>query len=476
MNKIILLISLVAATELNAQALSKTDASLRQEIQRRGKAEAIVYFEAKADLTGASLLRDRTIRIQHVFSKLNEAATQSQKSARSKLAQLKLAYRPFYIENAIFVRAVDKRTLKTLESLPQVRRIARNVKAKLKIYEPTLRAKEVPSHLEFIGVDKAWSEFKTKGKGIVIAGQDTGYYWEHRALKKQYRGYDGTSVNHNYNWHDAIAGTDTPFDTDGHGTHTMGTMVGFDGGNQEIGVAPESRWMGCRNMNNDTGSVASYLECFQFLLAPYPHGGDPVKDGRPAMAPHIVNNSWSCPPTEGCHGDELLGSLKAMRAAGIFVVAAGGNHGPGCSSLNRSPAMFSSDIVSVGAFNRYTKDIVFFSSLGPSAWDGGLAPQLVAPGEVVRSAWIGGPDKYDEKSGTSTASPQLAGVVALLWSKFPQLIGEVDRTREILFKSARPTTAGLSCPGFPGHVIPNVVHGHGMLDAHAALKTATSLF
>ena len=95
------------------------------------------------------------------------------------------------------------------------------------------------------GVDRvqapwAWSQGYT-GQGIVVAGQDTGYAWNHPALINAYRGYNpttGTAV-HNYNWHDSIhndIGTPNsnicgynsaiPCDDHGHGTHTAGTMVG----------------------------------------------------------------------------------------------------------------------------------------------------------------------------------------------------------------------------------------------------------
>lgn len=110
------------------------------------------------------------------------------------------------------------------------------------------------------------------GQGVVVGGQDTGYTWDHPALKSAYRGWDGAQADHNYNWHDAIhaevtngSASAVPWDDDNHGTHTMGTMVGLDGANQ-VGVAPGARWIGCRNMAYGDGTYTRYLECFEWML------------------------------------------------------------------------------------------------------------------------------------------------------------------------------------------------------------------
>ena len=70
-----------------------------------------------------------------------------------------------------------------------------------------------------------------------------------------------------------------------------------EGANQ-IGVAPGAQWIGCRNMDQGWGTPATYMECFEFFLAPYPIGQTPA-EGEPALAPDVINNSWGCPPREG---------------------------------------------------------------------------------------------------------------------------------------------------------------------------------
>ena len=443
-------------------------------------AEVLVHLKGQANLTQVNRFTDRTSRIDYVYNQLRGFANQSQAPVIRWLKANHIRYRAFYIENVILISHVSKRTLKTIANFPQVQSLSPNVYVRFKLAPGTIPAARqsssaIPEHLRAITVDRVWQELNVKGRGIVVAGQDTGYYWEHEALKTHYRGYAaGKATDHNYNWHDAVHTTNspTPFDDTGHGTHTMGTMVGDDGGINKIGVAPEAQWIGCRNMDKGVGSLASYLECFEFFLAPYPYGGDPRTTGRPDLAPHIVNNSWSCPTNEGCTGGELLGSVQALRAAGIFVVVAAGNHGPSCGSLSSAPAFYTKDLVSVGAYNRYSNEIAFFSARGPSSWTGEVAPHLVTYGDAILSSVVGGAGKYEEKMGTSMAAPQVAGVVALLWSAHPELIGQIERTSEILRNSARPLLASESCPGFPGAKVPNVFFGYGMVDAYQALQSA----
>ena len=136
---------------------------------------------------------------------------------------------------------------------------------------------------------------------MVAGGADTGYQWDHPALKSQYRGWLGSSADHNYSWHDAIhsssgvcgADAPAPCDDNGHGTHTMGTLVGDDGAGNQIGVAPGAKWIGCRSMDGGTGTPATYTECLQWFIAPTDLSN---QNPEPSMAPDVVNNSWALSP------------------------------------------------------------------------------------------------------------------------------------------------------------------------------------
>src|SRR5437762_4256097 len=183
------------------------------------------------------------------------------------------------------------------------------------------------------------------GTGIVIGDQDTGQRWTHDALKPKYRGWNGMSADHNFNWHAAIhsgggsCGPNTlaPCDDSGHGTHTAGTTVGDDGFGNQIGVAPGARWIACRNMDQGNGTPATYTECFQFFTAPTDLNGN---NANPALRPHILNNSWGCPPNETCAPDTLQATVEAAEASGIFIAASTGNNGSNCGTVQDPPGIY----------------------------------------------------------------------------------------------------------------------------------------
>ena len=220
-----------------------------------------------------------------------------------------------------------------------------------------------------------WSAGFT-GQGVVVGGEDTGYQWQHPALKNQYRGWNGASADHNYNWHDAIhtgggiCGPDSPEpcdDTD-HGTHTMGTMVGDDGGSNQIGMAPGARWIGCRNMDQGVGKPSTYAECFQWFVAPTDLN---EQNPDPTKAPDVINNSWSCPVSEGCTNPNVLRAVvEHVRAAGILVVVSAGNSGSSCATVNTPAAIYDASF-SVGAVDA-NNNIVELQQ--PRAGDGQRQP------------------------------------------------------------------------------------------------------
>jgi serine protease AprX len=454
-----------------------------------GEAEFLIVLAEQADLNavarvGGSLCTlTREARLRYVYDTLREAALRAQIPVRAELDAAGVGYRAFYIVNMLAVKG-DRALVARLAALPDVARIAANPHVRLVL--PGLRSSGVralvPQGIEWnvahINADDVWALGYT-GESVVVAGQDTGYDWDHPALIHQYRGYNGTAPIHDYNWHDAIhtnthgdnvCGVDSlePCDDGSHGTHTMGIIVGGDGAGNQIGVAPGARWIGCRNMDNGWGTPATYAECFEFFLAPYPIGGDPFTDGDPGRAPHVINNSWTCPPREGCDWDTLQTVVENVRAAGIVVVASAGNSGPACGTVQDPPAIYDATF-SVGASDR-SDAVASFSSRGPVRVDGSgrLKPDVAAPGVSVRSSVPGG--GYALKGGTSMAAPHVAGTMALLWSAAPHLVGDVDVTEWIIGQTARPRIDA-SCGGDPDGR-PNNVYGWGIVDALAVVQGA----
>src|SRR5699024_6134911 len=151
-----------------------------------------------------------------------------------------------------------------------------------------------PNTLEWgvanINADDVWSGFGTTGEGIVVANIDSGVDFDHPALVEQYRGNNGDGTfDHNYNWFDATGSSDEPFDGAGssHGTHTMGTMIGDDGGDNQIGVAPGATWIAANGCN--TCSDADLIASGEWMLEATDLDGE---NGDVSKRPHIVNNSW----------------------------------------------------------------------------------------------------------------------------------------------------------------------------------------
>jgi subtilisin family serine protease len=328
-----------------------------------------------------------------------------------------------------------------------------------------------------VGADRVW-ELGYTGQGVIVGDADTGVTWDHPALKKAYLGWDGTAADHNYHWYDAWDGRSEPWDDNGHGTHTTGIMVGLDGQNQ-VGLAPGARWIACRNMRHGIGNPGAYVSCMEFLLAPFPIGGDPFRDGDPAQGAQVVNNSWGCPAREGCQPDTLRRAVESLRAAGQMMVVSAGNEGPACGTVQDPPAIYGS-VLSVGA-TASGEQAAGFSSRGPVIVDASQRPKpdLAAPGVNIRSSVPGG---YTSLPGTSMSGPHVAGAVALLWSADPSLVGNVSRTVSILSETAKhlyvdavcPAQTDLStvcaCDGDTPESVPNNVYGWGQVDVWAAVQ------
>ncbi len=407
----------------------------------------LIIMTEQANLSDVEAMTDPLARRQFVRDRLIKTAERTQAPVREALDAAGLSYRPFYIINMIRVEG-HHRHKDDFADLRGVERVMLNPNVRpYPLTAPGIGYGDAPTsagvawNISQVHADEAW-DLGIRGQGIVIAGQDTGYDWDHPALEDAYRGNKGeTSVDHAYNWHDAWSDTPLPFDDDQHGTHTMGTMVGDDHNGNQIGMAPDAQWIGCRNMQRGLGNPASYTDCMEFFLAPYPTGGDSFIDGDVSKAPHVINNSWGCPDIEGCDDTVLEPAVDALRAAGIMMVVSAGNSGPGCQSVSEPPARYDSAF-SVGATDDESQ-ITSFSSRGPVPDSTLDKPDIAAPGSSVRSSIPGG--GYGSADGTSMAGPHVAGLVALIWSANPDLIGQIDATEDIIRQSATPTEVNTTC-------------------------------
>ncbi|BCJ71404.1 hypothetical protein CS0771_09480 [Catellatospora sp. IY07-71] len=390
--------------------------------------QLFVVLKEQAPLAGlpttTGLGPGRDERVTAVYRRLVEHAERTQAPLRAELDRWSLSYQPYYLVNAILVDGGPE-TRVWLESRSDVDRVLtdqrlRPLPAEVPVEHGTQQQPPAAPewNLTMVGAPELWQRGVT-GKGIVVGSSDSGVDGAHPALAANYRGGDDS-------WLDPWSGSRTPNDHNGHGTHTTATAVG----RERVGVAPDAQWIGCVNLERNMSSPSLYLDCMQFMLAPYAHGGDPFADGRPARAPHVLNNSWGCPPLEGCDGTVLRPATAALAAAGIAFVAAAGNTGPSCGSLDTPPAT-DPDALTIAAVDE-DRTVTGFSSRGPA--DG--KPDLAAPGAAVLSAMPGG--TYARLSGTSMATPHVTGVIALLWSARPELVGDLARTEQLLRDATQP--------------------------------------
>ncbi len=460
------------------------------QLAENASAEVILFLGASQLISEDKQHWTKNQKAEYVFKTLQAKAETSQVEIIEYLQENQLSFTPFLVANAIKT-TINEQQLDYLIDHFEIKQISFDQPIMVATYrEESAQLRMDPEWgIQKIEADSVW-QLGFKGEGVVIAGQDTGYDFDNALILPKYRGYSEGNIDHNHNWHDAIreinplhqdsiidehtnpCGLDSaiPCDDHGHGTHTMGTMVGEDEENK-IGVAPEASWIACRNMERGYGTPSTYLECFEFFLAPTDLTG---ANPNPSLAPHVINNSWGCPPMEGCNMENfyvLEEAVNNLVAAGTVVVASAGNNGASnCGSVSNPAAIFEQSFT-IGS-TRDNDTISGFSSIGPVMVDSSyrIKPDVAAPGQNVRSIYLN--DEFRTWSGTSMAGPHVAGAVALIINANPSLAGNVDEIRNILKASAVPLIWEIDCDGVSADVIPNIVYGNGRIDVYEAVQLA----
>jgi serine protease AprX len=481
----------------------KVDASVLQDAQD-GNAQFLVYLDERADLSGAAQLATKDAKGRYVYEQLTATANATQPAVVATLAQHGAQSQRFWVTNAIHASG----GLAALEAVAG----RSDVEHVYALGSGTLQLPDAPGGTEsvdftttvfdsiaLVNADDAWAT-GYRGQGAVVAGADTGVRWTHEALKSKYRGWNGSTASHDYNWHDAIHNPNVvcppdspePCDDDafiggGHGTHTVGTMVGTGvdrpGQKNEVGMAPDAKWIACRNMNNGVGVIPMYLECMQWFIAPTKIDGT---GADPSKAPDVINNSWGC--VEVCPPPALQDTLRASRAAGIFYAVSAGNDGGRvvagqpvwiCSSIYHPLARYP-EAFTVGSTQWTTDTISSFSSRGPVLLGNPpdqlllTKPNITAPGTAIRSALAGSDSAYGSLNGTSMAGPHVAGLVALIISANPALAGNVDAIEDIIEQTAVRKTTNEMCGLDSPTQVPNNTYGWGRINALAAVEAAVA--
>jgi subtilisin family serine protease len=446
----------------------KITAAATRAFQARGATDFWLRFGDDADLSAARSITSWSERGKYVYDALVATAESAQARAIAELEKSGAEYTSYWATNAILVedgsldQAMDLAAdVEVLEVRPTTRYAAPEpVDGAATPEEDVSPAAVTPAWgISAINANDLWNEGYT-GAGIVVANIDTGVDGTHRALSGKYRG-QGASDPDAYNYF-SVDGRQDPHDTDGHGTHTMGTMVGgtvtHNGVQRAVGVAPGAKWIAAAG-GGGGWTDDDLIESGQWILAPFDQGSaDPVPN--PELRPHVVNNSWGADFSTDPFMEDVI---TAWEHAGIFSTFANGNAGEyGCDSSG-SPGSRTVNY-SVGAFTQ-AGGIASFSSRGPGQ-SGSVKPDIAAPGAYILSTMPAGRTAYMD--GTSMAAPHVAGSVALLWDAVPALLGNVPATRAILDGSARDVN-NTSCGGTAAN---NNVWGEGKLDVLAAFQAA----
>ncbi|MEZ4866170.1 MAG: S8 family serine peptidase [Caldilineaceae bacterium] len=443
------------AAQENGAPSSKIAPQVQQLLQTTNAADmvtVIVTLKEKENLSDVNeKLRGK--RLQTVIRRLQKRAARTQKNLRTllqqRIAQGKVAnFKAYWIINGLAVTATAD-VIQELAARSEVATIIPNTTIQAPAFTATDSTPE--ANITLVNAPALW-DLGWQGQGIVVANMDTGVDLNHPDLTAKWRG--GANSWFDPYGENPTTPTDNAGASSGHGTWTMGVMVGGATGGTAIGVAPAAQWIAVKIFNNQgSGTVAGIHAAFQWLL-------DPDGDPNTADAPNVVNSSWTF-QAPGCDL-QFAEDLQALRAAGILPIFAAGNGGP-YPNTSYSPAN-NPGAFSVGAINN-NNQIYGYSSRGPVTCGGPTTtyPALVAPGVNILSSDLYG--LYTYATGTSLAAPHAAGALALLLNAYPDLA--VTEQEAALINGAADLGAAGADNTF-GHGRLDTLHSYQWLTGNAA--------
>ncbi len=378
---------------------SKVDPWVLEETNR-GQTEFILFLPAQADLSHAAALPTKLEKGRYVYETLTEVAGRTQGPLIATLKARGIEYRPYWVANMIWARG-DLAAVQALAERADVAHVYANPTVKL--VEPTQpaearalaapaapdcdrvehhqgeRARRLggrlqgpgygdrgPGHRLPMGPSRAQEPLPRLGRHgprprLQLARRDP---YHRQLVRRQFtRPLRRPRSRHPHHGH--------------HGRRRRRRATRSAWRRAQSGSAAET-W------TEGVGTPITYAECYQWFMAPTRIDG---RDADPAMAPDVINNSWGCPPSEGCTDPNvLLTVVQNVRAAGIVTVHSAGNSGSACGTVNTPPR--STRNRSVWARPTNTDTIAGFSSRGPVTVDGSnrLKPNVSAPGVSIRSS------------------------------------------------------------------------------------------
>ena len=311
----------------------------------------------------------------------------------------------------------------------------------------SLSSQAVSSQVQTLptGVNRINAENKiNKGAGVHVAVIDTGIQTNHPDLKANIVGGKNCSSGSSYN------------DGNGHGTHVAGTIAAVNNNSGVVGIAPEAKLWAVRVLNNaGSGTWSSVICGIDFVTSKAPANGGPITVANLSLGGGGISDN-NCGNT---NNDALHKAICRARDAGVTIVVAAGNSGANTSGA--VPAGYDDAVITVsaladsdgqlgglGAGTSYGADDTFasFSNFGS-------AVDIGAPGVAIYSTWT--KSGYKSISGTSMASPHVAGAAALYIAK--NAGASWTQVRDALVATAEVLGAG--------HTDPSGRHGEPVLRA-----------
>lgn len=435
---------------LRLEGMSADLQGVVESVEGTDEVPVIITFKRRLD-PGRFGNLDKDLKRQKMIGSLREISRESDTVWREYLTERGgRDLKKLWIRNAM-AAVVPAETISQLAAMPTIQSVSLDHAVKSPKANYTALSKP-DWNIELIGADQLWEQNIT-GHGVVIANMDTGVDHRHLDLESQWRGGDNS-------WFDPHGEHDSPYDVDGHGTQTMGVMVGGDSTGTNVGIAPDAKWIAVKIFSDEgTAKLSDIVMGFQWLLDP---DGNPVTND----SPHVVNNSWVFSNTVGDCDLGLQDDIELLREAGIAVVFSAGNYGPAPSS-DASPANNAGSLA-VGAVDSDPNSTLSrITGRGPSSCAGAMDvyPQLVAPGEDIKTTDLTFgfiEDNSISVSGTSFAAPHVAGAIALLKSALPaKSIRQIE-------KALKDSATDLGSTG------PEDGYGHGMINVAAAYSLLTT--
>ncbi|KAF1325311.1 hypothetical protein FI667_g9261, partial [Globisporangium splendens] len=460
---LVALTALLAAFVAPSAAAPQVHSNVHRALRAQGTVNLIISMKEGTEKVVASVkesdFADRGQKIASLVESLERNSQESQKTLANLLSQeassaepLFSEYKSFWISNQVYVKDATFELLEKLVVDPSIASIIEEPVAEIPhligatamVNASNLTTTEWG--LQKIKIPEIWATGNI-GQNVVVGTIDSGVISTHEILKDNFRS--------SYNWFDPQGGA-SPYDSGGHGTFTAGILVGSNG----VGVAPGATLMTCKGCTASGCVLSDLLKCAEFMTCPT----DPAGNNKDcSKAPHLVSNSWVYLSNDNSY----QAAVNAWHAVGIIPIFGIGNNGDFGCDFTRSPGDLP-NVIGVGATD--SDDLLApFSSKGPGV-KGQVKPDISAPGVAIHSAWGTNETSYRTASGTSAATPHVAGVVALLLNAKPGLNYEQVKNAIISTADTDLKLTGESCGTTPDGTFPNNNYGYGRINAVRVLN------